>query len=167
MVVTLFLTVFFKSSDNLAAAYGIAVSLTMIMTTGLLFVAMREVWRWGLAASLLVAGCFFVVDLSFLTANLTKVLQGGYIPLLLAAAVYTVMLIWHRGVLAAVRTLGETTVPIADFTAKIQRESVPRVPGTAVFHSQPAGHAAGNEMARQTQRLAARQCAGADHCHRQ
>ena len=86
MVVTLFLTVFFKSSDNLAAAYGIAVSLTMIMTTGLLFVAMREVWRW-LAASLLVAGCFFVVDLSFLTANLTKVLQGGYIPLLLAAAV--------------------------------------------------------------------------------
>ena len=69
----------------------------------------------GLAASLLVAGCFFVVDLSFLTANLTKVLQGGYIPLLLAAAVYTVMLIWHRGVLAAVRTLGETTVPIADF----------------------------------------------------
>ncbi|MGP2726292.1 KUP/HAK/KT family potassium transporter, partial [Serratia marcescens] len=62
--------------------------------------------------------CFFVVDLSFLTANLTKVLQGGYIPLLLAAAVYTVMLIWHRGVLAAVRTLGETTVPIADFLAK-------------------------------------------------
>ena len=72
----------------------------------------------GLAASLLVAGCFFVVDLSFLTANLTKVLQGGYIPLLLAAAVYTVMLIWHRGVLAAVRTLGETTVPIADFRRK-------------------------------------------------
>ncbi|WP_312424065.1 KUP/HAK/KT family potassium transporter [Serratia sp. (in: enterobacteria)] len=133
MVVTLFLTVFFKSSDNLAAAYGIAVSLTMIMTTGLLFVAMREVWRWGPIASLLVAGGFFVVDLSFLTANMTKVLQGGYIPLLLAAAVYTVMLVWHRGVLAAARTLGETTVPVEDFLEKIRRESVPRVPGTAVF----------------------------------
>lgn len=87
----------------------------------------------GPIASLLAAGGFFVVDLSFLTANMTKVLQGGYIPLLLAAAVYTVMLIWHRGVLAAARTLGETTVPVEDFLEKIRRESVPRVPGTAVF----------------------------------
>ncbi len=109
MAVTVFLTVFFKSSDNLAAAYGIAVSLTMIMTTGLLFVAMREVWRWGTLASLLVAGGFFIVDLSFLLANLSKVMQGGYVPLLMATLVYGVMLIWHRGVLAASRTLGKRT----------------------------------------------------------
>ncbi|ANJ95756.1 hypothetical protein ALQ63_02754 [Serratia plymuthica] len=133
MAVTVFLTVFFKSSDNLAAAYGIAVSLTMIMTSGLLFVAMREVWRWGFTASLLVAGGFFIVDLSFLVANLSKVLQGGYVPLLLASLVYGVMLIWHRGVLAASRTLGEKSLPLADFLAQIEAQAIPRVPGTAIF----------------------------------
>ncbi|OJT40677.1 potassium transporter Kup [Serratia plymuthica] len=133
MAVTVFLTVFFKSSDNLAAAYGIAVSLTMIMTSGLLFVAMREVWRWGFTASLLVAGGFFIVDLSFLMANLSKVLQGGYVPLLLASLVYGVMLIWHRGVLAASRTLGEKSLPLEDFLAQIEAQAIPRVPGTAIF----------------------------------
>ncbi|AGP44623.1 potassium transport protein Kup [Serratia plymuthica] len=133
MAVTVFLTVFFKSSDNFAAAYGIAVSLTMIMTSGLLFVAMREVWRWGFTASLLVAGGFFIVDLSFLVANLSKVLQGGYVPLLLASLVYGVMLIWHRGVLAASRTLGEKSLPLADFLAQIEAQAIPRVPGTAIF----------------------------------
>ncbi|MBB1583014.1 potassium transporter Kup [Serratia sp. OS31] len=133
MAVTVFLTVFFKSSDNLAAAYGIAVSLTMIMTTGLLFVAMREVWRWGTLASLLVAGGFFIVDLSFLLANLSKVMQGGYVPLLMATLVYGVMLIWHRGVLAASRTLGEKSLPQADFLAQLEERNIPRVPGTAIF----------------------------------
>ncbi|CAI2427775.1 potassium transporter Kup [Serratia proteamaculans] len=133
MAVTVFLTVFFKSSDNLAAAYGIAVSLTMIMTTGLLFVAMREVWRWGTIASLLVAGGFFIVDLSFLLANLSKVMQGGYVPLLLATLVYGVMLIWHRGVIAASRTLGEKSLPLADFLAQLEQQNIPRVPGTAIF----------------------------------
>jgi len=133
MAVTVFLTVFFKSSDNLAAAYGIAVSLTMIMTSGLLFVAMREVWRWGFTASLMVAGGFFIVDLSFLVANLSKVLQGGYVPLLLASLVYGVMLIWHRGVAAASRTLGEKSLPLADFLAQIEAQAIPRVPGTAIF----------------------------------
>jgi KUP system potassium uptake protein len=133
MAVTVFLTVFFKSSDNLAAAYGIAVSLTMIMTTGLLFVAMREVWRWGVVTSLLVAGGFFIVDLSFLFANLSKVMQGGYVPLLLATLVYGVMLIWHRGVLAASRTLGEKSVPLTDFLAHLEEQKIPRVPGTAIF----------------------------------
>lgn len=133
MAVTVFLTVFFKSSDNLAAAYGIAVSLTMIMTTGLLFVAMREVWRWGTLASLLVAGGFFIVDLSFLLANLSKVMQGGYVPLLMATLVYGVMLIWHRGVLAASRTLGEKSLPLADFLAQLEERNIPRVPGTAIF----------------------------------
>lgn len=133
MLVTLFLALFFKSSDNLAAAYGIAVSFTMIMTSGLLFVAMREVWHWSLPASLAIAGAFFIVDLSFLTANLAKVLEGGYVPLLLAAAVYAVMLIWHRGVTAASRTIRDKVMPVADFLAAIDAGAIPRVPGTAIF----------------------------------
>ena len=133
MAVTVFLAVFFKSSENLAAAYGIAVSLTMIMTSGLLFISMREVWRWSLPQSLLVAGIFTTVDLSFLIANMAKVQDGGYIPLLLATAVYAVMLIWHRGTRAVVRTLHERNIPVADFLADITARDIPRIPGTAVF----------------------------------
>ena len=97
MLVTLGLTIGFGKSDNLAAAYGIAVSATMLMTTALLFIAMREIWRWTLPAAAAVAGAFFIVDAAFLAANLAKIADGGYVPLLLAAAVYGVMWVWHVG----------------------------------------------------------------------
>ena len=97
MIVTLGLTIGFGKSDNLAAAYGIAVSATMLMTTALLFIAMREIWRWSLPAAAAVASVFFIVDAAFLAANLAKITDGGYVPLLLAAAVYGVMLgLAHR-----------------------------------------------------------------------
>ncbi|MFL7889701.1 potassium transporter Kup [Enterobacter pseudoroggenkampii] len=133
MVVTIGLVVFFKSSDKLAAAYGIAVSLTMLMTTGLLFVAMREVWRWNRVSSALIALCFLVIDATFLFANLIKVLEGGYIPLLMAAAICTVMLIWHRGVKAVSASVGEKGVSVDAFFAQLQQKTVPRVAGSAVF----------------------------------
>lgn len=133
MVVTIGLVVFFKSSDKLAAAYGIAVSLTMLMTTGLLFVAMREVWRWSLVSSAVIALCFLVIDATFLFANLIKVLEGGYIPLLMAAAICTVMLIWHRGVKAVSASVGEKGVSVDAFFAQLQQKTVPRVAGSAVF----------------------------------
>ena len=133
MGVTIGLVVFFKSSDKLAAAYGIAVSLTMLMTTGLLFVAMREVWRWSLASSAVIALCFLVIDATFLFANLIKVLEGGYIPLLMAAAICTVMLIWHRGVRAVSASVGEKGVSVDAFFAQLQQKTVPRVAGSAVF----------------------------------
>ena len=63
----------------------------------LLFIAMREIWGWSLAAAGAVAGCFFVVDIGFFLANMTKLAEGGYVPLVLAALVYGVMYIWHRG----------------------------------------------------------------------
>ncbi|NEV82262.1 MULTISPECIES: KUP/HAK/KT family potassium transporter [Enterobacter] len=133
MGVTIGLVAFFKSSDKLAAAYGIAVSLTMLMTTGLLFVAMREVWRWSLASSAVIALCFLVIDATFLFANLIKVLEGGYIPLLMAAAICTVMLIWHRGVKAVSASVGEKGVSVDAFFAQLQQKTVPRVAGSAVF----------------------------------
>ncbi|MEB7277769.1 KUP/HAK/KT family potassium transporter [Enterobacter asburiae] len=133
MGVTIGLVVFFKSSDKLAAAYGIAVSLTMLMTTGLLFVAMREVWRWSLASSAVIVLCFLVIDATFLFANLIKVLEGGYIPLLMAAAICTVMLIWHRGVKAVSASVGEKGVSVDAFFAQLQQKTVPRVAGSAVF----------------------------------
>jgi KUP system potassium uptake protein len=131
--VTLGLTLGFGKSDNLAAAYGIAVSLTMLMTSALLFMAMRDVWGWGVLASAVVAGTFFCVDAAFFAANLMKVMDGGYVPLLLALLVYGVMLIWHRGVAAVSRTIDETLTPVPVFLAQLEEKHVPRVPGTAVF----------------------------------
>src|SRR6202035_3438280 len=107
MAVTIMLTVLYHKSDNLAAAYGIAVSLTMLMTFFLLFIAMREMWQWRPATSLAVPGLFVVVDAGFFAANSVKIADGGYVPLLLAAIIYGLMLIWHRGSAAVAHRLGE------------------------------------------------------------
>lgn len=133
MIATVGLTVSFGTSDRLAAAYGIAVSLTMLLTTTLLFDAMREVWRWNLALSALVASLFFCVDAAFVGANLLKVADGGWVPLMLAAGVYLVLTTWHRGTVAVSNSLRSRTEPAREFIARITAASVPRVPGTAVF----------------------------------
>jgi KUP system potassium uptake protein len=132
-IATLGLTLAFGKSDNLAAAYGIAVSLTMLMTSALLFMAMRDVWGWGVLASGVVAGAFFCVDAVFFAANSMKVLDGGYVPLLLALAVYGVMLIWHRGSMAVSETISEKLTPVPVFLEEVAEKHIPRVPGTAVF----------------------------------
>ncbi|RYB05378.1 potassium transporter Kup [Lichenibacterium ramalinae] len=138
MLVTLGLALAFRKSDSLASAYGIAVSLTMLMTTVLLFIAMREIWRWSVPVAGAVAGCFLVVDLAFFTSNLVKLLDGGYVPLLLAALVYGVMWVWHRGTRAVSARLNENTVAVGDFTAQAVARRTPRVPGTAVFLTRTA-----------------------------
>jgi KUP system potassium uptake protein len=133
MIVTIGLTIGFGKSDNLAAAYGIAVSATMLMTSVLLFIAMREIWHWPLPAAAAVAGAFLVVDASFFTANLAKIVEGGYVPVLLAAIVYGVMLVWHVGAKRVAARLQETVVPVADFLARVAQAGIARVPGSAVF----------------------------------
>ena len=133
MLVTLGLTVGFGKSDNLASAYGIAVSATMLMTSALLFIAMREIWEWSVIAAGAIAGVFFLVDAGFFTANAAKVAQGGYVPLILAALVYGIMLIWHLGATAVTARLQDEVTPVGAFMAKIAEGSIPRVPGTAVF----------------------------------
>jgi KUP system potassium uptake protein len=133
MIVTLGLTIGFGKSNNLAAAYGIAVSLTMLMTSVLLFIAMREIWGWSLLAAGAVAGLFMIVDGGFFIANMAKVLQGGYIPLLLASAVYSVMWIWHRGATAVHNQVVAEQTPTEVFVAELKLGRIARVPGSAVF----------------------------------
>jgi KUP system potassium uptake protein len=133
MLVTLGLTIGFGKSDNLASAYGIAVSATMLMTSALLFIAMREIWEWSVFTAGAVAGVFFLVDAGFFAANIMKVAQGGYVPLILAALVYSVMLTWHVGATAVTARLQDAVMPIGAFVANIAEGSIPRVPGTAVF----------------------------------
>jgi KUP system potassium uptake protein len=133
MVATLALTIGFRKSDNLASAYGVAVSATMLLTSILLFIAVREVWKWRLTTALLVIAPLAVVDLAFLSANLLKIASGGYIPLLLASAIYGLMAIWHRGVEEVARRIRASVEPIPVFLTRIAEANIPRVPGTAVY----------------------------------
>ena len=133
MIATLALTIIFRKSDNLAAAYGIAVSLTMLLTSGLLFIAMREIWGWSPLKAGAVALVFFIVDFGFFTANVTKVLDGGYVPLLLAVAVYGVIWIWHRGTSAVRARIVADEVPLKKFVETIGSPDIARVSDSAVF----------------------------------
>ena len=105
----------------------------MLLTSGLLFMAMREIWGWGLLRSAAVAGAFVLIDVSFFLAKVVQVADGGYVPLLLAAMVYAVMWVWHRGSAAVAQRLDEQLVPVAEFMRSIEQQNIPRVPGTAVF----------------------------------
>jgi KUP system potassium uptake protein len=133
MLVTLGLTVGFGKSDNLAAAYGIAVSATMLITSALLFIAMREIWHWSLLAAGAVAGVFFVVDAGFVAANFMKIADGGYVPLVLASLVYGVMWVWHSGAQSVSARIQERLMPIGELLRQLEERHIPRVPGTAVF----------------------------------
>jgi KUP system potassium uptake protein len=133
MVVTLGLAIGFGSSGSLAAAYGIAVSATMLATTVLLSLAMREIWRWPLPAVIVIYSGFAAVDGGFLSANMLKIAQGGWVPLLLGALICCVMLIWQKGTAAVQEQVDEMQIPIRDIVAQIASGNIPRVRGTAVF----------------------------------
>ena len=133
MMITCGLALAFGKSENLAAAYGIAVSATMLATSALLFIAMREIWGWGIIRAGVIAGVFIIIDGAFFTSNLSKIASGGYVPLILAAFAYGIMIIWHRGAKAVSARLHESTVPIGQFIADISQRKIPRVPGTAIF----------------------------------
>ena len=131
MALTLGLTVTFRSSDNLASAFGIAVALTMLLTSLLMFLAMREVWGWSLPLSILVAGLFVIVDLAFVGANMMKVLEGGWVPLVVGAILFLAMSTWRLGRIALARALERDTLPLKGFIGQVH--SKPRVAGTAIY----------------------------------
>jgi len=131
MVLTLGLALSFRSSDNLASAFGIAVAMTMLLTSLLMFIAMREVWGWSLPLSIAVAGLFVIVDFTFVAANMMKVVEGGWVPLVVGASLYFVMSTWRQGRVALAHKLERDTLPLNDFIAQVQNKS--RVAGTAVY----------------------------------
>ena len=133
MLLTIGLTVGFGSSARLAGAYGTAVSTTMLLTTALLYKVMRDRWGWSAPTALLTSGAFLVVDFAFFAANLLKIVEGGWIPLTFGAIVFIVMTTWHSGIAAMVRRLATMTEPPEQFLERLQKNRVPRVPGTAVF----------------------------------
>jgi KUP system potassium uptake protein len=135
MIATVGITIAFRSSDRLAGAYGVAVSTTMLLTTCLLFNAMRRAWRWPLAICVVLAGVFLVVDLGFFFANLLKIVDGGWLPLSLGAAIFFVMTTWRAGVDAVRTRVRSAAEPAERFLAELDKGRIPRVPGTAVFLS--------------------------------
>jgi KUP system potassium uptake protein len=139
-VCTILIVLGFRSSSALAATYGIAVTITMVITALLLHVIMTERWKWPLPAALCVTAIFLAVDLAFLAGNLLKVVRGGWLPLGVAGIAFTLMTTWKTGRQLVARRLTERAFPLEDFMAAVAATPPPRVPGTAVFMTaQPMG----------------------------
>jgi len=133
MAATIALVLGFRTSSNLAAAYGVAVATTMVITTLLAYIVARHVWGWKLWQAAAVTALFLVVDLAFFGANIVKVAQGGWFPLVLAAATFVVFTSWRRGRNALTAQLAAAALPPERLIEDIARRQMPRVPGTAVF----------------------------------
>jgi KUP system potassium uptake protein len=129
----------FRSSDALAAAYGIAVATNMVITTVMTFYVVRYAWKLPLALCLAASGMFFAVDSVFFVANAVKILDGGWFPLLIATGVFTLMVTWKRGRRLMSDRMRDESIELTTFLESIFLNPPLRVPGTAVFLSAESG----------------------------
>lgn len=123
----------FGSSSNLASAYGVAVMGTMLVTTFLTFFLIRYGWGYNLLLCIFATGLFALVDIVFFSASLLKILDGGWVPLITGATLFTIMITWHRGREIMLRHLKQSSVPLKSFLESLFAAPPQRVPGTAVF----------------------------------
>jgi KUP system potassium uptake protein len=133
MVGTLALVLVFQSSTNLAAAYGVAVTTTMIITTLLAYVVSRRLWGWSLPVALAVTGAFLISDLAFFGANIVKVAQGGWFPLVVGICGFFLFTTWQKGRELQAEEVKKTALPLTVFIDDLERHPFARVAGTAVF----------------------------------
>jgi KUP system potassium uptake protein len=140
MVSTIVIVIGFGSSTALAAAYGIAVTLTMVITAVLLYVVATDRWHWPPAVAIMVTGLFLFVDLAFFGANVLKILYGGWLPLVIGAALFTLMTTWKTGRRIVAERLTARAIPLEAFLESVKQRPPARVSGTAVFMTaQPRG----------------------------
>jgi KUP system potassium uptake protein len=140
MVGSILVVIGFRTSAHLAAAYGIAVSGTMLVTSILLFNVVRKKWRWPLPAAVALIGVFATIDLIFLDANATKFVDGGWFPLVVGAVLAFLMLTWRSGSIEVQRRLDEMTIPFDKFLADIDQQVLMRIPGCAVVFTRAEYH---------------------------
>ena len=133
LVGVMLLVALFRSSSALASAYGIAVTGTMVVTAMMAFVVIWRVWRWSLIAAVALMLPFLFIDLTFLAANLLKVVEGGWVPLALGGAGDAVMYTWRRGSRLLFEKTRRTRDPARDLGRHLEKKPPQRVPGTAVF----------------------------------
>ncbi|MBK7963412.1 MAG: potassium transporter Kup [Bdellovibrionales bacterium] len=129
----IWLVLTFKNSSNLASAYGIAVTGTMVITTMLAFLVARFKWGWGLPKALLIFGSFMIMDLGFLGANLLKIAHGGWVPLVIGAAIYLLLTTWQKGRRILFQRLKERSLSIEEFCQSLLRQPPLRISGTAIY----------------------------------
>ncbi|MBI2893005.1 MAG: potassium transporter Kup [Deltaproteobacteria bacterium] len=140
MVATVAVVVGFKSSSNVASAYGVALTSTMLITTLLAFVVTRRLWGWSLWKSIGVTAVFVAADVSFFGSMIVKLFAGGWFPLAVGALVFAIMTTWRRGRALLARQIQESIVPLDEFFELMTAQPTTRVPGTAVFMtSNPTG----------------------------
>jgi KUP system potassium uptake protein len=139
MIAAVGLVFSFGSSSNLAAAYGVGVATDMVITTLLLFVVMRDHWRWRPAVAVGLTGVFLVVDLIFFGANITKVPAGGWFPLVIGVIGFTLMATWKRGKELLADRIKRNELSIERFIASIVEHPQTRVSGTGVYLFSQAG----------------------------
>jgi KUP system potassium uptake protein len=135
MIGCILLVVAFRTSSNLAAAYGVAVTTTMVITTVLFHVVARERWRWNAVAAALLAAVFIVIDLAFFGANIIKVAQGGWLPLVMAGVIFLLLITWKRGRSILAERIQAEAQPLDHFLKSLESMRIARVPGTAIFMS--------------------------------
>jgi len=133
MIATLGLVLGFQSSSKLAAAYGVAVTLTMLISSVLFYKIARSLWKWNVVAAGIPFLVFFATDLAFFAANATKIAHGAWFPLALAAAFMLVMTTWEKGRGILSKDLRELTMPFSDLRHKIAEEKILRIKGYAVY----------------------------------
>ena len=133
MLATMALVLGFRSSGNLAAAYGIAVTGDMVITSLLAAVVFHEIWRWSKLKTGLLVSLFLIVDLAFFSANVLKIPDGGWVPLLIGIFIFTLMLTWKSGRTLVYTRLKADAMAIEPFIEAIGAHPPPRVPGTAIF----------------------------------
>jgi KUP system potassium uptake protein len=140
MLSTILIVIGFGSSSALAAAYGIAVTLTMVITAVLLQVVATERWGWPRALAFTVTGLFLTIDLAFFGANALKITHGGWLPLVIGTLLFTLMTTWKRGRELVAARLTARAMPLEEFLTEVAEANPARVPGTAVFMTaQPRG----------------------------
>jgi KUP system potassium uptake protein len=123
----------FKESGKLAAAYGIAVTGTMGITSIVYFIVLRRTWGWSLGKSLPLLVLFLAFDLPFFGSNLLKLLEGGYVPMLVGVVFFAVMVTWKKGRALLAASVSRRSPPLAAFLGELDTRCKARVPGTAVF----------------------------------
>ena len=133
MIACIALVLGFESSSNLAAAYGVAITITMVITSILFFYLVKDSWKWPLPVAVGVSGLFLLIDLSFFGANVLKVTHGGWFPLLVALVAYTLMSTWMAGRRLLGERVRERLVPVELYLAELLSDLPHRVPGIAVF----------------------------------
>jgi KUP system potassium uptake protein len=141
MIGCILLVLVFQTSSNLAAAYGVAVTTTMVITTILFHEVARDRWKWNTVAAGLLAAVFLVIDLAFFGANIIKVGQGGWLPLVIAGFIFTLLITWKRGRSILAERIQEEAQPLDHFLKALESMRITRVPGTAIFMSGTASKA--------------------------